>query len=229
MILLSALLILPGCRREPAAAPEKVAPNGTAELMDQVARAPKYKPPADRRLTERQVRMYLDVRLREQKIREAAFNAFKRLNTPSGKERRPAEGLGLLGSLGDLADMGTADLRASRELGFNPKEYQWVRERVMDAQMLQATQALNRQVALSREALLRSLEEEKKTAGAAQRAGIDRNIRDLRNSAAGVADRDPAKIFNAGLLVRYQEDFARLRGEEQRIGQELLKGTSHGH
>jgi hypothetical protein len=226
MILLSALLILPGCRREPAGAPEKGAPNGTAELMDQVAKAPEYKPPADRRLTERQVRMYLDVRLREQEIRAAAF---KRLNTPGRNERRPAEGLGLLGSLGDLADMGTADLRASRELGFNPKEYQWVRERVMDAQMLQATQALSRQVAQSREALLRSLEEEKKTAGAAQRAGIDRNIRDLRNSAAGVVDRDPAKIFNAGLLVRYQEDFARLRGEEQRIGQELLKGTSHGH
>jgi len=224
MILLSALLTIPGCRREPAGTPEKGAQDGTAELMDQVAKAPDYKPPADRRLTERQVRMYLDVRLREQKIRAAAF---KRLNTPSGTERRPP--VGLLGSLGDLADMGTADLRASRELGFNPKEYQWVRERVMDAQMLQATQALSRQVAQSREALLRSLEEEKKTAGPAQRAGIDRNIRELRNSAAGVVDRDPAKIFNVGLLVRHQEDFDRLRGEEQRIGQELLKGTSHGH
>jgi uncharacterized protein YicC (UPF0701 family) len=211
-LLLLVVLLVAGCGRKPAedeaSIRQRLERKGTIDLMDQVAKAPDYKPPADGHLTDGQVGMYLDVRLREQKIREVAF---KNLNTK------------------DLADVATADLRAAQELGINPKEYQWVRERVMAAQMLQATEALNQQVALSREALLRSLEEQKKTAGAGQRTEIDRHIRDLRQSAEGVVDRDPAKNFNARLLARHEEDLARLRSEEQRIAQELQKGPSDGH
>jgi uncharacterized protein YicC (UPF0701 family) len=176
VLLLGAVLLVPGCGRTPAG--------------NQAAKAQDYKSPADGRLSEGQVRMYLDVRRREQKIREAAFKNQS------------------------LADVSTADLRAARELGFNPKEYQWVRDRVMEAQMLQATQALHQQVAVSREALLRSLEQQKKTAGADQQAEIDRHIENLRRSAEGVVDRDPAKAFNVQLLARYED---------------LRKGPSNGH
>ncbi|MFL6236317.1 MAG: hypothetical protein ACJ76N_24510, partial [Thermoanaerobaculia bacterium] len=69
MILLSAFLVLPGCRREPAGVPKKAAPDRTATLMDEVAKAPAYKPPADGRLTRRQVKMYLAVQRREQALR----------------------------------------------------------------------------------------------------------------------------------------------------------------
>jgi len=193
-LLLLAVLLVSGCGRKPAedeaSIRRQLERKGTIDLMDQVARAPDYKPPADGHLTEGQLRMYLDVRLRERRIREVASRG------------------------ASPADTATADLRAAQELGFNPKEYQWVRERVMDAQMLQATQALNQQVALGREALLRSLEEQKKTAAAGQQAEIDRHIQDLRKSAEGVVDRDPSKNFNARLLARHQE---------------LQKGPSDGH
>ena len=232
-LLLLVVLLVAGCGRKPAedeaSIRQRLDRKGTIDLMDQVAKAPDYKPPADGHLTENQVRMYLDVRLREQKIREVAF---KNLNTKSetvAKEKRPVGLAEALKTIGDLADVATADLRAAQELGFNPKEYQWVREQVMAAQMLQATQALNQQVALSREALLRSVEEQKKTAGAGQRDEIDRHIRDLRQSAEGVVDRDPAKNFNARLLARHGEELARLRSEEQRIAQELQRGPVDGH
>jgi hypothetical protein len=193
-LLLLIVLLAAGCGRRPAgdetSIRKRLERKGTTDLMDQVAKAPAYKPPADGRLTESQVRMYLDVRPRERRIREVA-----------SKSASPA-------------DAATADLRAAQELGFNPKEYQWVRDRVLEAQMLQATQALNQQVALSREALLRSLKEQKKTAGAGQRAEIDRHIEDLRKSAEGVVDRDPSKNFNAQLLARHEE---------------LQKGPSNGH
>lgn len=167
VLLLGAVLLVPGCGRKPSGS--------------QAAKAQDYKPPADGHLSEGQVRMYLEVRRREQKIREAAFKSQS------------------------LADVATADLRAARELGFNPREYRWVRDRVMEARMLQATQALRQQVAASREALLRSLELQKKTAGAAGQAEIDRHIQDLRDSAEGVVDRDPVKAFNARLLARSED------------------------
>jgi uncharacterized protein YicC (UPF0701 family) len=233
LILLGAVLLVAGCGRKPAddeaSIRKQLDRKGTIDLMDQVARAPDYKPPADGHLTERQVRMYLDVRLREQKIREVAF---KNLNTKSeatAKEKRPVGVFEALKRIGDIADVATADVRAAQELSFNPKEYQWVRDRVMEAQMLQATRALNQQVALSREALLRSLAEQKKTAGADQQAEIDRHIQDLRKSAEEVVDRDPAKIFNAQLLGRYEDSLARLQSEDQRISQELQKGPTDGH
>jgi uncharacterized protein YicC (UPF0701 family) len=176
VLLLGAVLLVPGCGRKPAG--------------NRVAKAQDYKPPADGHLSAGQVRMYLDVRRREQKIREAAFKNQS------------------------LPDVATADLRAAQELGFNPREYQWVRDRVMEAQMLQATQALHQQVAVGREALLRSLERQKKTAGAAGQAEIDRHIQDLRGSAEGVVERDPAKAFNAQLLARTED---------------LRKGPPDGH
>ena len=167
MILLSALLILPGCRREP----KRPAQNGTATLMDQVVKAPDYRPPADGRLTRRQIEMCLDVQRREQDLRKRG------------------------------ADGATAGLRAARELGYNPKEYAWVRDRVLDAEMLQTTQGLTRQVAVARQAILARLHRQREAAKSPEeRARIDKQIRELETPSA--TDRaDPVLAANAALLT----------------------------
>ena len=171
MILLSALLTLPGCRREPQ---RPAAPHGTAALMDQVAKAPDYKPPADGRLTRRQIAIYLEVRRREQEVRKTG-----------------AEGA-------------TAGLRAARELGYNPKEYAWVRDRVQDAEMLQTTQALSRQVAEARQAILARLRQQRETVkSAGERAEIDKQIRELETP-SGTDKADPEGEANAALLAEAQ-------------------------
>jgi hypothetical protein len=170
MILLSALLTLPGCRREP----QRPVPKGTAALMDQVAKAPDYRPPADGRLTRGQIKMYLDVQWREQEIRKTG-----------------AEGA-------------TAGLRAARELGYNPKEYAWVRDRAQDAEMLQTTQALSRQVAEARQAILTRLRRQRETAkSAGERAEIDKQIRELE-APSGTDKADPVREANAALLAEVQ-------------------------
>jgi hypothetical protein len=167
MILLSALLILPGCRREP----KRSFPKGTTALMDQVAKAPDYRPPADGRLTRRQIGMYLDVQRREQDLRKKG------------------------------ADGATAGLRAARELGYNPKEYAWVRDRVQDAEMLRTTRGLSRQVAEARQAILARLHRERETAKSPEeRAGIDRRIRELETP-SWTDQVDPAREANATLLA----------------------------
>ncbi len=174
VLLLSMALAVSGCRHKPVADP---AP-GTASLMDQVAKAPEYKPPADGRLNRRQVEMYLEVHQREGKIRDS------------------------LRAKGDLANLATADLRAARELGYNPREYAWVRDRALEAEMLRATRSLSRQVAESRQALLALLRKQKEAAADPRRkAEIDHQIHELETP-SGAANADPVRAANADLLAQ---------------------------
>lgn len=226
---LAAVLVLPllfGCRKGPAedeaSIRKSLEEKGTIDLMDQVSKAPDYPPPADGRLTEGQVEMYLAVRKRELRIREVVIGNLQAKGEQAEREGRkvgPWEGMK---AMGDLADLATADLRAAQELGHNPKELQWVKERVLEAQVLATTEDLNQQVARSREDLLANLEEKKRAAaGAAERAEIDRRIAELKSPAGSSSEGDPAGAYNAGLLARYKDQLTRLQAEEERIARKL--------
>jgi hypothetical protein len=176
-LLLGVALIVSGCQRE--SVPDRVSTGqGTASLMDQGAKAPEYEPPADGRLNRRQIGMYLEVHRREVKIRDD------------------------MRAKGDLAHLATADLRAARELGYNPREYAWVRDRVLEAEMLQTTRSLSRQVAESRQALLALLRKQREAASdAGRKAEIDHQIRELETP-SGAASADPVRAANADLLAQ---------------------------
>src|SRR5436853_5492729 len=158
------ILFACGCQGKPAeddaSIQKSLHDKGTASLMDEVAKAPDYHPPADGQLTDAQVKMYFDVRQREQQIREVAFKDFKDQGSAF------LESLKTVGDRSDLADIATADLRAAQELGFNPKEYQWVKERVLEARMLETTRALAQQVAQSRQQVLALFEQRRQEATA---------------------------------------------------------------
>jgi hypothetical protein len=227
------LAIVSGCRKsgeDEASIQKRLNEKGTVDLMDQVSKAPDYQPPADRRLTGRQVEMYLDVRRREQKIRQVALKNLKAKEDTAKAEKRDVGFFEAMKGVGDIADAATADLRAAQELGYNPKEYSWIKERVLEAQMLQTTKALNQQVAQGQRSMLEMLEEQKRAAtDDAQRAAIDKQLEELKQGAAvAAADSDPAKEYNAGLIARYKGDFDKLQAEEQRISEELQKGSRGG-
>lgn len=225
-VLLSVPLLL-GCGKKPAedeaSIRKSLEEKGTIDLMDQVAKAPDYPPPADGRLTEPQVEMYLDVKERELRIREVSLKNLKAKGEQAEKEERKVSPFEAMKALGDLADVATADLRAAQELGHNPKEYQWVKDRVLEAQMLATTQALDRQVAEGRKGVIATLEKQRRSAtGDAQRAEIDRRIRELREGAAdSVSQGHPGIAYNAGLLARHKERFDRIQAEDERIAKEL--------
>ncbi len=233
--ILAAVLVLPlllGCGKQPAedeaSIRESLEEKGTVDLMDQVSKAPDYQPPADGRLTERQVKMYLAVRKRELRIREVALQSLKAKGEHAEQESREASPFEAVKALGDLADVATADLRAAQELGHNPKEFQWVKERVLEAQVLVTTEALNQQVARSRQGILANLEERKRAATTAEeRAEIDRQIEELRNAAGSTAG-DPAGAYNAGLLARYKDQLARIQAEDERIARKLETSSGDG-
>ena len=235
LALSGAILFACGCQAKPAADEASIQKSlrqkGTANLMDEVAKAPDYHPPADGRLTEAQVKMYLDVRQREQQIREVAL---KERQAPAGSgEDHPAyvEALTTVGDQPELADIATADLRAAQELGFNPKEYRWVKERVLEAQMQDTALALSQQIAQSRQQVLAQLDQRRQeTTDPVQRAQIERQIEEFNKNAqaTSVIAADPVRQANAGLLARYKDDLSRLQTEDQRISHQLQSRPEGG-
>ncbi|HEV2855219.1 MAG TPA: hypothetical protein VHC97_20665 [Thermoanaerobaculia bacterium] len=224
--LLGATLITGGCKGKPAddeaSIKESLEEKGTIDVMDEISKAPEYKGPADGRLTDQQVKMYIEVRQREQKIREVALKELKAKGDKAKEEKREVGMFEAMKAIGDLADVATADLRAAHELGHNPNEYTWIKERVLEAQLAQTTQALNQQMVQGQQSMLKMLEEQKKLAtDDTQRAELDKQIAEMKNSAAQAeANNTPGAEHNAQMIAKYKTEFDKLQAEDVRIAQQ---------
>jgi hypothetical protein len=228
-----------GCRRadDRAAIQERLRSKGAAEVVREAAAA-RYTPPADGRLTDAQVRMYLPVRERECRIREAAALTAQRRRSAAGggagaeraeraerqegrdgrddRESRKARGRSAAAEEAALA--AAADLRAAQELRANPKEYAWVRERVLEAETAAATQSLYQKMAAGREQLLARMRSDLEAlTDPERRAAAEREIEDWkRGLQAAEPAVPPAVRSNLVLLARYREPLARLHVVEER-------------
>jgi hypothetical protein len=187
--LVLAALTLAACRRAPAheagddaAIRKRLSQKSTAVLMQEVAKA-EFKPPADGRLTEPEIRSYMRMEELSRRIREVATRA-------------AAPELGA-----------TADLRAAQELGLNPKEMAWVRLRVREARVARMTESVDRRIAGSRLAYIRRLQiEEAQTTDPARKKDIERRIAEFsRASLSSEPAAPPWTRWNADLLARYEE------------------------
>lgn len=215
-----------GCKGKPAddeaSIKESLEEKGTIDVMDEIAKAPEYHGPADGKLTDQQVKMYIEVRQREQKIREVALKELKAKGDKAKEEKREVGMFEAMKAIGDLADVATADLRAAHELGHNPNEYTWVKERVLEAQLAQTSKALNQQMVQGQQSILKMLEEQKKLAtDDTQKAELDKQIAELKNSAAEAeANNTPGAEHNLQLIAKYKADFDKLQAEDVRIAQQ---------
>ncbi len=190
--LLAAALLAGACKLRPgdgASLRGGAQEKGTSALMEEAARA-QYRPPADGRLDGRQVESFLAVRERALKIRE---------------ERRE--------------DLATADLRAARDLGYNPKELRWIEERVLEARVSRLGEDLDQRIDASRRQFVEDLQEERKTVtDPVRRAEVDRLIRQFSPRSSNLPQRTrrgsvgEAVRHNAELLARYEEKLERLEG-----------------
>ncbi len=197
-VLRTALLcsvVLAGCARETAEekkAEKKSREMTTAEVMALVTKAT-YQPPADGHLTERQLRMYLEVKRRARKIRAE-------LPAAAGAQE-PAS---------------LADLRATLELGHNPKELSWVQERVLEAWIALRGRELDRKITESRNQMLRDLEAQLQSAtDPRQKAEIQKQIAEIRAAAPLATAAPEALDHNASLIRRYESEVARAFAEER--------------
>jgi hypothetical protein len=153
------------------------------------AGTPRFVPPADGRLSEAQIEMFLRVRPREQAI----------LDQPGG-------------------DPPEAEVRAARELGVEPEEYHWVKERIARAVLVRyriAYQDLGRGRMMRDLILARAV-----VSDPVAHEEIGRQIEALRNGDP-IPD-TPAMQHNLDLVARNQERL--LRGESFGEIQALLSG-----
>jgi hypothetical protein len=198
-----AVLVAAGCGRSDDRLGPHAPTNAAADLVRD-AGAAVYTPPSDDRLTAAQVRLFLAVRERECRLRETAASEPQRSAVAA-----PAA---------TVVPVAPAELRAARDLHANPKEYAWVRQRVMEAELAASTQALNLKMAAGREQLLaRKRRELAALTDAEQRATVQHEIEDWQRGLQGSEPvLTPAVRSNIALLARFREPLARLRTIEER-------------
>lgn len=137
LAILCLTIILAGCKAKEIAQASAISKDldkrGTTDLMREVAEDT-YDPPADGKLTDAQVRMYLKVREHEKKIAQVAKDEAKQHAEKAKKagEKSIAGMMESFKTLGSVADMVTADIRAAKDLGYNTQEYLWVKQQILE-------------------------------------------------------------------------------------------------
>jgi hypothetical protein len=212
IIALTLSLALAGCKAKELADKASISKDldkrGTTDLMKEVAND-SYTPPADGRLSEAQIQMYLKVREQEKKIAQVAKDEMKQHAQNADKKEKSIAGMfeGIK-ALGSAADFATADLRAAKDLGYNSQEYLWVKQQVMAAstsvmaeKFSQAMTAnFDKAYADAKKAYNESKDETTKKLYADMLAGYDKSKQEMQSQ----QNVDPAVTFNRQLLAKHE-------------------------
>ncbi len=192
---------------------------GTTDLMKEVANDT-YESPADGKLTDAQIKMYLKVRDHEKEIAQVA-RAEAQQHADAAKKKGEKSIAGMMENfktLGSVADMLTADVRAAKDLGFNTQEYLWVKTQVLGA----STSAMAEKFSESmKSGMEKAYQDAKKAHDEAKDAqtkqmyaqllsGYDQTRKEM---AAQTKDADPAAAYNRQLLARYENELNALASE----------------
>lgn len=204
---------------------ESLEETGTLDILEQ-ASEDEYEPPADGELTEEQVEMYLAVQERAVKIRQVTGKRLEEKQAEAeGSEGGEIGFMDAMRAMGEVSDFVTADIRAAKELGHNSAEYQWVQEKVMEAQAAKMTAGFAEQASAAGQQFLTMMQEQlAKTEDAEQRAALEQQIAEYEASMAenqGEGELEPAVEHNMELLAEYQEEIDRIQQSYQALGEEV--------
>lgn len=214
-VVLCLSLALAGCGGKEAAetadVKESLKEKGVTDMMEEISKD-EYEPPADGRLTEAQVQMYLKVREREVKIAQVTKEQLKEKAAKVEKagEKSIAGMVEGFKAMKDVANFVTADLRAAKELGYNTQEYMWVKGQILaastSAMAEQATQAISAQFDQAYEQTKKAYDEAKdettKKMYGDMLAGYDKSRQEMKQQQQ--QDADPAAAYNRQLLSKYE-------------------------
>jgi len=235
------VLALAGCKvkelADKASISKDLAKSGTTDLMKQVAND-SYTPPADGRLKDSQVQMYLKVRDREKAIAQVAKEEMKQHTADADKSKNSLAGM-LQGmkAIGSAADFMTADIRAAKDLGYNTQEYLWVKTQILavstSAMAQKFSEAMKTNVDKAygdaKKAYDEAKDEQTKKMYGEILAGYDKSRQEIQ----APASTDPALDYNRQLLSKYESAMSAYAhelskyedkpGEAQKSMQELEK------
>lgn len=209
-------LALSGCKAKEALDAAGISKDldkkGTTELMKEVANDA-YESPADGKLTDAQVQMYLKVRQQEQKIAEVAKQEVKEHANKAKKsgEKSLAGMMEGFKTLGSVADLMTADIRAAKELGYNTQEYLWVKQQVLTVSGAAVAEKMSEAVNASFDAgYVQAKKAHDEATDAATKklyaemiAGYEKGRKEMEQQQG---DADPAIAHNRQLLAKYESE-----------------------
>ena len=207
-------VVLSGCKAKEAFDKASISRDldkqGTTDLMKKVAED-KYTAPADGKLTEGQIQMYLKVREHEKQIAQVAKQEAQQ-HADKAKKAGDKSLTGLMEgfkTLGSVADLVTADIRAAKDLGYNTQEYLWVKGQIlavsaaaMTEKMQQAgSAAFDQMVAQTRKAYDEAKDAQTKAVYKETLDGLEKQKAEM---AAQQEKQDPALAYNKELVSKYE-------------------------
>lgn len=204
-------LVLTGCKAKKLVDKTTISKDlqkrGTTDLMKEIAKDA-YTPPADGRLTDSQIQMYLKVREHEKKIVQVAKAEMQQHAQKADKSKSIAGLIQGMQALGSAADLVTADLRAAKDLGFNTQEYMWVKGQVLAVSTSAMAEKFNASISQAAEkaygdakkAYDEAKDEQTKKLYADVLAGYDKSRQEMKQQ----AQQDPSLAYNRQLLSKYE-------------------------
>lgn len=246
---LSAVLMLSmalaGCKAKEAIDKAKISQDldkhSTMDLMKDVSKD-KYEPPADGKLTDAQMQMYLKVRGHEKDIAQVAKKEAQ-AHADAAKKAGDKSIAGMIEgfkTMGSAADMLTADIRAAKDLGYNTQEYLWVKGQVLGASsaamMSKMAEATNASMDSAYEQMKKSYDEAKddqtKKMYKDMLDNYDKQRADMKKES--VANLSPSVAYNQQLIAKYDgalnaiatemSKWEEKPGEAQKSMDEMQKG-----
>jgi len=219
---LSLSLVLTGCKAKEAMDKASISADldkkGTTDLMKDVAND-HYEAPADGKLTDAQVKMYLKVRDKERAIAQVAKQEAQQHADASKKagDQSIAGVMEGFKTMGSVADMMTADIRAAKELGFNTQEYLWVKGQILSASTAamveKNTQALSATMDASYQQLKKAADEAKDEQSKKMYAEMLAGMEKSKAEAAQQSRPDPTAQYNRELLKKYDAELNAITSE----------------
>lgn len=225
-ILLALILGIAGCwgggLKE---AEEALKEKGVVDVLKDAA-DDEYDPPADGKLSDSQMKMYLEVKKRESELLAAAKENFQeQADKAEAADQEGAsltaalEGLRTLRSAGDLL---TLDIRAAQELGHNTAEYQWVKGQVLEATVSTYTDNLRASAAKAFEQSLEQLKKARQSAkDESTRKVYDQQIK--RVEEAMEESREQARSEQSEALRHNQELISKYGDQIKLLEEEIAK------
>jgi len=208
-------VVFAGCKAKEVIDQAKIASDlnktgSTYKLMKDVSND-KYTPPADGKLTDSQVQMYLKVREHEKDIAKVAKQQLQQ-HADAAKNAGDKSIAGMIEGfkgLGSVADLATSDIRAAKDLGYNTQEYLWIKGQVLavstTAVMQKVGDAMSAQMDASYQQMKKAYDEAKDDQTKNMYKGmLDAFEKQKQDSAASQPKEDPALAYNRQLLSKYE-------------------------
>ncbi|MEA2491751.1 MAG: hypothetical protein QOH21_3543 [Acidobacteriota bacterium] len=206
--------VFAGCKAKELASKAAISADlekrGTTDLMKEVAKD-EYTAPEDGRLTDAQVQMYLKVREHEKTIAKVAKAEMQKHAEDAKKagEKSIAGMMDGFKALGSAADFATADIRASKDLGYNSQEYLWVKGQILAASTSEMAENFNKAISQNfdkayteaKKAYDEAKDEQTKKLYADMLAGYDKTKQEMAQQAPAA---DSATTYNRQLLGKYE-------------------------